>query len=179
MLLAGLLPYILLKRIGFGCWLYLSHQLRNYEYGISSFGSSKAENPSVSVLNCLCDSNLLLRVKPSVMQCSSDTSGTRYNSTLPNNSADLNLYYIHCEDTKSHILWLPVTKIYTVIITALQVVTAFSRQGQFHDCDSIIFLPLGTELLCSDCMTCHSASGYDFHVFPVRCCQSSWCYRYS
>ena len=75
----------------------------------------------------LCDSNFLLRFKSSVIQCSSDTSGTRYNPTLPNTSEDINLYPIHCEDTKPHRLWLPVIKLRTVIITALavQVVTAF------------------------------------------------------
>ena len=121
----------------------------------------------------LCDSNILLRFRSSVIQCSSDTSGTRYNTTLPNTSEHINLYHIHCEDTKPHRFWLPVTKLFTVIITALavQVVTAFSRQRQFYDCDSIILLPLGTELLYSDCMTCHSASGYnDLQVFPVSCC---------
>jgi len=107
--------------------------------------------------------NLQLMFRSSVMLSSSDTSGTRYNSTLPNNSEELNPYHNHCEKTKSHRLWLPVTKLRTVIITALaaQVVTAFSRQGQFYDCDGIILLPLGTELLYSDCMTCHSASGYN------------------
>jgi hypothetical protein len=64
-------------------------------------------------------------------------------------------------------LWLPVTKIHTVIITAaaVQVVTAFSRQGQFHDCDSIILLPLRTDLLYSDCMTCHSHQA----IMTYRC----------
>jgi len=47
-------------------------------------------------------------------------------------------------------------------------------QGQFHDCDSIILLPQGTDILYSDYMTCHSASGYNLQVFPVRF-QLSWC----
>jgi len=57
----------------------------------------------------------------------------------------LNLYHNHREDTKSHRVWLHVTKLHKVIITAVavQVVTAISRQGQFHDYDSIILLPLG------------------------------------
>ena len=102
-------------------------------------------------------------------------------STWHNTSEDMNFYHIHRADTKSHRLWLPVTKLHKVIITAIafQVVTAFSRQGQFHDCDSIILLPLGTDLY-SNCMTSHSASGYnDLQVFPARCCQSCWCYQYS
>jgi len=61
------------------------------------------------------------------MLSSSDTSGTLCNSTLPNNSEELNPYHINCEKTKSHRLWLPVTKLRKVIITALavQFVTAF------------------------------------------------------
>jgi len=116
------------------------------------------------------------------MLCSYNTSVTLYHSTWHNTSEDLNLYHIHCTDTKSHRLWLPVTTLHKVIITtvAVHVVTAFSRQGQFHDCDSIILLLLETGLLYSDCMTCHFASGYNnLQVFPARCCQSCWCYRYS
>jgi len=82
--------------------------------------------------------------------------------------------------TQSLRLWLHVTKLYKAIITAVdvQVVTAFSRHGLFHDYDSIILLQLGTDLY-SDCMTCHSASGYDdLQVFPARC-QSCRRYRYS
>jgi len=75
-----------------------------------------------------------------MMLCYPDRSGTLYHSTWYNTSEDLILYHIHREDTKSHRLWLPVTKLHKVIITAVavQVVTAFSRQGQFCDCDSII-----------------------------------------
>jgi len=92
-------------------------------------------------------------------------------------------------ESLSHPLWghkisqIVVTcNLHKVIITAVavQVVTDFSRQGQFHDYDSIILLPLETDFLYSNCMTCHSASGYeDLYMFPVRCCQSCWCYRYS
>ena len=80
----------------------------------------------------------------SVMLCYPDMSGTLYHSTRYN-SEDLNLHHIHPEDTKSHRLWLPVTKLHKLIITpvAVQVVTAFSRQGQFCDCDSIILLHCG------------------------------------
>jgi len=104
------------------------------------------------------------------MLCSSETSVTCYHSTWHNTSEDLNLYHNHCEDTKSHRLWLRVIKLHKVIITAVavQVVTAFSRQGQFHDYD-IMLLPVGTDLLYSDCITCHSALGYnDLQVFPAR-----------
>jgi len=93
----------------------------------------------------LCDSNLLYRIMSSVMLCYPDTSGTLYHSTWHNTSENLNLCHIHHEDTKSHKLWLLVTKLHKVKITAVavQVVTAFSRQGQFCDCDSIILLHCG------------------------------------
>jgi hypothetical protein len=92
-------------------------------------------------------------------------------------------------ESLSHPLWghkflqlVGTCKLHNVIITAVavQIVTDFSRQGQFCDCDSIILLPLGTDLLYFDCMTCHSASSYnDLPGFPVRCFQSCWCCRYS
>ena len=69
-----------------------------------------------------------------------------------------------------------------VIITAvaIQVLTSFNRQGQFHDYNSIILLPLGYYLLYPDCLTCHSASGYnDLQVLTARWCLSSWSYQYS
>ena len=128
----------------------------------------------------LCDSNLLYRIMSSVMLCYPDTSGTLYHSTWHNTSEDLNLYHIHCKDTKSHRLWLLVTKLHKVIITAVavQVVIAFSRQGQF-------VIVIASFCCTADwpsvlCLTCRSASGYnDLQVFSVRSCQSCWCYRYS
>ena len=113
------------------------------------------------------------------MLCFSETSVTLYHSTWCSTSKDLILYHNHCEDTKSHSLWLPVSKLYKVIITAVtvQVVTARRRQGHLCDYVAIILLLLGTDLLNSDCMTCHSASGCnDLQAFPARCCQSSRCY---
>jgi len=88
----------------------------------------------------LCDRNLLWRFMSSVMLCYPDMSGTLYHSPWHNTSEDLNLYHIHHEDTKFHRLSLPVTKLHKVLIiaVAVQVVTDFSRQGQFCDCDSII-----------------------------------------
>jgi hypothetical protein len=129
----------------------------------------------------LCDSNLELRFRSSVMLWSSETSVTLYQWTWRYTSEDLNVYHSQHEDTKSHRLWLHVTKLNKVIIRAdaVQVVTAFSRQGQFYDFGSIILLPLGTDLLYSDCMTCNCASGdNDLRVFPAGCCRSSWCYQY-
>ena len=80
----------------------------------------------------LCDSNLLWRFMSSVMLCYPDTSGTLYHSTSHNTSEDLNLYHSHREDTKSHRLCLPLTKLHKVLITAVAVlvVTAFCWQGQ-------------------------------------------------
>ena len=54
----------------------------------------------------------------SVMVCYPDTSETLYHSTCHNTSEGLNLYHIHPEDTKSHRLRLPVTKLHKVIISS-------------------------------------------------------------
>jgi len=107
-------------------------------WGIPCVGSNISGKRYVS----LCDSSWLWRFMSSVMLCYPDTSGTLYHSTWYNTSEDLNLYHFHHKGTNSHRLWLPVTKLHKVIITAVavQVVTAFSRQGQFCDCDSIILL---------------------------------------
>jgi hypothetical protein len=123
----------------------------------------------------LCDSNLLLRFRSSLMLCSSETSVTRYHSTWCNTSEDLNLHYIHCEDTKSHRLWLCVTRLHKVIITAVAVwVTAFRRQRLFHD--YIILLPLGTDLYSA--WPVIAPGYYDLQVFPAKWCQSSWYSHY-
>jgi len=45
------LSYIFLQPIGFCCWLYLYHKLPIYEYGISSFGSTKSEHQFLSLLS--------------------------------------------------------------------------------------------------------------------------------
>jgi hypothetical protein len=122
----------------------------------------------------LCDNNLQLQFRSSVMLVSSETSVSLCCLTWSNTSEDVNLYCDHCEDIKEISQLVVTCKLHKVRITAVtvQVVTACSREGQLCDYVFTILLVLETDLPYSDCVTCHSASGYyDLQAFPARCCQ--------